>query len=323
MPEDKDRDPHDINSGGNGGGDGKENGAPAERTLVHRILRYVPNLLRDEWVNIGVLLYDPNTGERRLRLIEDEEEYDRLRSLHPRVDEESLRGLRDHMESRFSAATLSKGNGPIRSILRNGEGNPKPNATDWFQVLEKWDATLSQSVQLADPKATTADDINIEIDRLYKERVAIGQDFAPARPGRATTRDRMRDYINQVFRQAGMWNRIQTDVHVSEYTRDGDPMVLDYGYRRNDMIRGFVQTIALSRPDDAKLFAYTAQKIRGMSEQPGERFSHEFVAVTDVGFKAENENHKFLKKMLDDSGVEPLPLEGVAVWAAKLRHMMQ
>src|SRR5580700_10331013 len=103
---------------------GDISGAPAERTLVHRILRYVPNLLRDEWVNIGVLLYDPNTGERRLRLIEDEEEYDRLRSLHPRVDEESLRGLRDHMESRFSAATLSKGNGPIRSILRNGEGNP-------------------------------------------------------------------------------------------------------------------------------------------------------------------------------------------------------
>ena len=38
-----------------------------ERTFVHRILRYVPNLLRDEWVNIGVLLYDPDTGERRLR----------------------------------------------------------------------------------------------------------------------------------------------------------------------------------------------------------------------------------------------------------------
>jgi hypothetical protein len=316
MPEEKNRDPEHNSD--------NAPAAPTERALVHRILRYVPNLLRDEWVNIGVLLYDPNTGERRLRLIEEEEEYDRLRSLHPRVDEESLRGLREHMESRFNTATQSNSNGgPIRSTLRNGEGNPKPNATDWFQVLEKWDATLSQSVQLADPKATTADDINIEIDRLYRERVAVGQDTAPARPGHATTRDRMRDYMNQIFRQAGIWNRIQTDVHVSEYTRDGDPLVIDYGYRRSDMIRGFVQTVALSRPDDAKLFAYTAQKIRGMPKQPGERFSHEFVAVTDVGFKAENENHKFLKKMLDDCGVEPLPLEGVAVWAAKLRHMVQ
>jgi hypothetical protein len=299
--------------------------APTERTLVHRILRYVPNLLRDEWVNIGVLLYDPTTGERRLRLIEEEDEYDRLRSLHPRVDEKSLRGLRDHMESRFNAATQPNGNGgPIRRSLRNGEGNPKPGATDWFQVLEKWDATLSQSVQLAEPKATAADDINIEINRLYKERVAVGQDFAPAHPGHATTRDRMRDYMNQIFRQAGMWNRIQTDVHVSEYTRDGDPMVIDYGYRRNDRMRGFVQTIALStRPDDAKVFAYTAQKIRDRAEQPSGHFSHEFVAVTDVGFKTDNENHKFLKQMFDNFGVEPLPLEGVAVWAAKLRHMVQ
>jgi hypothetical protein len=315
MPEQDNRDPERKPKNAPGAG---------ERTLVHRILRYVPNLLRDEWVNIGVLLYDPTTGERRLRLIEEEEEYERLRCLHPRVDEESLRGLRDHMESRFGGAPPSNGNGgPIRGTLRNGEGNPQSIATDWLQVLEKWDATLSQSVQLADPKATTADDINTEIDRLYKERVAVGQSFAPVRPGRATTRDRMRDYMNQVFRQAGMWNRIQTSVRVSEYTLDGDPMVIDYGYLRNDRMRGFVQTAALSRPDDAKLFAYTAQKIRDRAKQPKGRFSHEFVAVTDVGLKPENENHKFLKKMLDEFGVETLPLDGVAVWAAKLRHMVQ
>ena len=317
MPEQDDRDPEHK------GQDAP--GAPAERTLVHRILRYVPNLLRDEWVNIGVLLYDPTTGERRLRLIAEEQEFDRLRHLHPRVDEESLRGLREHMESRLGAVPQSSGNGgPIRGTLRNGQGNTKPDATDWFQVLEKWDATLSQSVQFADPKATTAGDIDTEIERLYRERVAVRQNFAPVGPGRATTRDRMRDYINQVFRQAGIWNLIQTNVPVSEYTLDGDPMVIDYGYLRNDRMRGFVQTVALSsRPDDGKLFAYTAQKIREKAEQPRGRFSHEFVAVTDIGFKIENENHKFLKKMLDNFGIEPLPLDGVAVWAAKLRHMVQ
>ena len=68
----------------------RDSGAPAERTFVHRILRYVPNLLRDEWVNIGVLLYDPSTGERRLRLIEDVTEYNRVRRLHPRFDESAL-----------------------------------------------------------------------------------------------------------------------------------------------------------------------------------------------------------------------------------------
>jgi hypothetical protein len=33
-----------------------------ERLLVHRIVRYAPSLLRDEWINIGVLLFDPKRG---------------------------------------------------------------------------------------------------------------------------------------------------------------------------------------------------------------------------------------------------------------------
>src|SRR2546428_11009246 len=45
--------------------------APDARACAYRILRYAPNLVRDEWVNIGVLVFDPATGERRLRLIEE------------------------------------------------------------------------------------------------------------------------------------------------------------------------------------------------------------------------------------------------------------
>ena len=64
-----------------------------ERACAYRVLRYTPNLVRDEWVNIGVLVFDPHTGERRLRLIEEPEEYARVRRLHPRADEELLRAL--------------------------------------------------------------------------------------------------------------------------------------------------------------------------------------------------------------------------------------
>src|SRR5580700_12043517 len=81
----------------------------SERTCAYRILRYTPNLVRDEWVNIGVLVYDPRSGERRLRLIEEQEEYNRVRRLHPDADESLLRALRDHLESRFAAAAPSDG----------------------------------------------------------------------------------------------------------------------------------------------------------------------------------------------------------------------
>jgi Protein of unknown function (DUF3037) len=55
------------------------------------VLRCTPNLVRDEWVNIGILLFNSATGERRLRLIEDDEEYRRVRRLHPQADEALLR----------------------------------------------------------------------------------------------------------------------------------------------------------------------------------------------------------------------------------------
>jgi hypothetical protein len=295
-----------------------------ERSLVHRILRYVPNLLRDEWVNIGVLVYDPVTGERRMRLIEEEAEFDRVGRLHPRFDEENLRGLRDHLESRIGAAAGTPGNGePIHSTLRNGEGNPKPDTIDWLMILEKWDATLSQSLQLADPKATIADDINTETDRLFNERVAVGNNYAIARPHRPSARDQMRNYIEQVFRQANISNRIDRGVRVSDYSLDKDPLEIDYGYLRNDRMRGFVQTVSLStRLDDGKVFAYTARKIQALASNAKTGLSPEFVAVTDVDFKSENQNHAFLKEMFANTGIEHVLIEGAAVWVAKLRAVL-
>jgi hypothetical protein len=43
---------------------------------------------------IDVLIFDPKTGERRLRLIEEQDEYNRIRRLHPQADEMLLRAPR-------------------------------------------------------------------------------------------------------------------------------------------------------------------------------------------------------------------------------------
>jgi Protein of unknown function (DUF3037) len=317
MPEQDSRDPEH-----------NRDNAPAaltERTLVHRILRYVPNLLRDEWVNIGVLLYDPNTGERRLRLIEDTTEFNRVRRLHPRFDETTLRGLRDHLESRFGAAMAPNGSGgtflgTTRGSLRNGEGNPRPDSTDWLSILEKWDATLSQSLQLADPKATIADDLNTEIDRLYNERVAVIAVAGQIRTARPNSRVDMRRYCEQVFRQARVWDRIQKLVPMKEFTFESDRMKIDFGYRLNRK-RGFIQTVSVTRNTaDARLFADAARAIADFSK---DSFDAELTAVTDVALDRSNSEHNFVKELFQARLIEPVPLDNFAVWAAKLRPMLQ
>ena len=271
------------------------------RSCAYRIVRYTPNLVRDEWVNIGVLVFDPYTGERRLRLIEEEEEYRRVRRLLPVPDEKLLRGLRDDLENRFEAA-------------KNANGAEVPA---WLSLVAKWDDTLSNALQITPPKGVVdGGDLDSETERLYAEHVAVPQ--RAGRVGVPGSRGAIRSYCTQVFRQARLWERIDKAVRAEEYTFPGDPMRLDYSYRRNGT-RGFVQTLSVSRaPADAKLLAYTAERITAKA-----RLATEFAAVTDVPLLDGNDRHRFVRDTLREVGVEPVPMEGFAVWVAKLRPMLQ
>jgi|HubBroStandDraft_3_1064219.scaffolds.fasta_scaffold50636_2 hypothetical protein len=266
---------------------------PGETSCAYRILRYTPSLVRDEWVNIGVLLFDSQTGERRMRLIEEEEEYRRVRRLHPLADESLLRALRDDLEDRFQSASAN-----------------------WQELVAKWDNTLSNALQLAPQKGVFAADLDAELERLYSDHVALQR--APSRVGAPGSRAQMRSYCSQVFRQARLWERVEKSVRAAEFTFPGDPMRLDYSYRRNGT-RGFVQTLSVSRaPNDAKLFAYSAQHITARATQ-----KTEFAAVTDVSLNRGNDRHRFVSDALREAGIEPIPMEGFAVWVAKLKPMMQ
>jgi hypothetical protein len=128
----------------------------------------------------------------------------------------------------------------------------------------------------------------------------------------------MRSYCSQVFRQARLWDRIEKSVRASEFTFPGDPMRRDYSYRRNGT-RGFVQSLSVTRaPADAKPLAYTAERIIAKAS-----LKTEFAAVTDVALNAENDRHRFVRDTLRDAGIEPVAMEGFAVWVAKLKPLLQ
>jgi hypothetical protein len=269
-----------------------------EQALAYHILRYVPNLVRDEWVNIGVLVFNPETGERRLRLIEEQDEYNRVRRLHPWADEALLRALRDDLENRLDPGGRTNGSGA--------------SEIPWQKVLGKWDETLSNALQIAPQKGVLADDLDTEVERLYADHVAVPR--RSARPGLPGGRAGIRSYCAQVFRQAHIWERIEKSVRVAEFTFPGDPARLDYSYRRNGT-RGFVHTLSVTRaPQEAKALAYNVKHIADKAD-----YHTEFAAVTDVRLSRENERHRFVLETLGEAGIEPVPTEGLAVWVAKLR----
>ena len=285
----------------------EETGQPAQggpqRSFAYRVLRYSPNLVRDEWVNIGVLLFDPRTGERRLRLMEEPEEYNRVKRLHRDLDEAVLRDLRGGLEERFAAAN---GNG----TGTNGQGAALE------QLLKKWDEVLSNSVQLAPAKGVISSDLDAELERLYGDHVAVPRQSG--RVGAPGSRPQMRAYCQQVLRQARLWDQVQKFVPVAGYTFPGDPLKIDYGYRRNGTL-GFLHTLSVTRaPGAAKELAYTAQRIAAKAA-----LQTEFAAITDIQLDREKERDHFVQSTLRDAGVEPIALPQFAVWVARLKATMQ
>jgi len=234
-----------------------------------------------------------------LRLIEEQDEFNRVRRLHPQADEALLRRLRDDLEDRIESA--------------NGKSG---NRSDWQALLAKWDDTLSNALQLAQQKGTLAQDLDAELERLYNDHVALQR--APSRVGAPGSRAQMRSYCSQVFRQARLWDRIEKGVHASEFTFPGDPMRIDYAYRQNGT-HGFVHTLSVSRaPGEVKNLAYTAERIA--TKAP---WKSEFAAVTDVELTEGNLRHRFVRDTLHDAGIEPVALDHFAVWVAKLKPRLQ
>jgi hypothetical protein len=263
--------------------------AQALRPYAYHVVRYMPNLLRDEWVNIGILLFDPASGRLLQRIVEEEPEFERVQRLHPNTDRELLRRLSYDFTSQSAAAGV--------------------NALGYIARLEQ---TLANTVQLSPPKGLLAEDLEAELDRLYHVHVEVPRQGRSAED--LTSRNGIRARASQVFRGTGIWPRLQRRLRVEEFTFPGDPLRLDYGYRRNGT-RGFMQALSLSRdPGQAKVLAFTADAIR-------QKIGHsEFIAITEAEPRpAESSRHRFILGLLETRGIGLVPLERLAEWSYRLR----
>jgi hypothetical protein len=269
------------------------------RPCAYHVVRYLPNLVRDEWVNIGILLFDPANGRILRRLMEEPGEFARVRRLHPGADEELLRRLPEEFEAQFAVSA------PSLEARASESGGALGN-------LARLAQTLSNAVQLSAQKGLLAADLDAELDRLYRDHVE-----AP-RYGRVfedlATRNAIRTRANQVFRSTGIWPRLERRIRVAEFTYTGDPLRVDYAYRRNGT-RGFVQALPLGRdPAQAKILAFTADAIRAKLPKT------EFLAVTEVAPRPEdNPRHRFVTGLLEERGISVIPLTRLADWAFQLR----
>jgi hypothetical protein len=170
-------------------------------TLRYRVLRYTPNIVRDEWVNIGVLLEEAEGSRRAMRLIEEPSEIARVRRLQPGADEELLRALPSEFDARLQA--------------------PETKVQIY---LENLDQTLSNVLQFSPQKGLLSENFDTELDRLFRDHVA-----APptTRTGiLENTRAWIRARLNDVFRRHRILGKPERSIGVEEFTQPGDPLQL-------------------------------------------------------------------------------------------------
>ena len=194
-----------------------------------QLIRYVPDPVKNEFVNIGVLLRaegEPST----LRFTRD---WGRVRCLDPDADTQMLEALEIEVGQR------------LRTQAAN---HPKP-------IMALLEESLSNGLQISESKGYLAESFLAGLEDLMRRYVDTQRrPRSQQRGGRSALHAAMRTR----FEQAGVWTLMRKQIAAANYTRPGDPLRIDCGYRPNGVVRMF-QAISLeSDADDAKLLAFSA-----------------------------------------------------------------
>jgi hypothetical protein len=207
------------------------------RACEFHLLRYVSDAVRNEYVHIGVILREqgsPEGARPAAAMVRFTRDWRRVRCLDPEADTAVLEGMESELRTRFQAE-------PDGNLMR---------------LLKE---SLSLSVQMTEAKAYLAESLPAgmeELMRLYVEPPP--RERVPRLSGRAAIQARMRSE----FEHAGVWDLLRKRIAASEYTRPGDPLKIDIGYRPNGMIRMFHAVSLEPGVEMAKVLAFSAASLR-------------------------------------------------------------
>ncbi len=206
------------------------------------LIRYVPDVVKGEFVNIGVVLREARAelsagGQPARTQVRFTRDWARVRCMDADADTDLLEALE----------------GEIAARLIDGVSAREPKA-----VLEVLEDSLSNSLQLTEARATLAEDFPAGLEqlmRMYVEPMRVAR--VRTRSGRAT----IQAAVRTEFERAGVWGLMRKRIAASRYTRAGDPLRIDCGYR-NGMVRMFQAVSLEADVEAAKGLAFSAPRLR-------------------------------------------------------------
>jgi Protein of unknown function (DUF3037) len=198
------------------------------------LVRYVPDPVRNEFVNIGVLLRE--AGQPEQTVVRFTQDWARVRCVDPDLDVAMLEGLESELRGK-----LTEQGAQAQAMMR---------------VLED---SFSNAIQITEAKAYLAESMISGIEELMRLYVEPRKRQAAIRKsGRQAIHAKMRSQ----FERVGVWDFMRKRIAISGYTKPGDPLRIDCGYRPNGVVRMFHAVSLDSDTEWPKVLAFSAGAIR-------------------------------------------------------------
>ena len=278
---------------------------PNDLQCEFSLIRYVPDVVKGEFANIGVVLREAGSSSAEVKFTRD---WSRVRCIDPQADTEMLESLEAEIAARLAGGVEVK-------------VNAKP-------VLETLEDSLSNSVQLTEMRGTLAENLPAEMEqlmRMYVEPLRV----APERKkssGRAAIANEMRD----AFERAGVWRLMRKRIRAADYTQAGDPLRIDCGYKKiqqngfkDSAVRMF-QAVSLENDVEmAKGLAYSAGALReGVARVEGVEL--ELTAIVEpVARVADEEQYRFGVSAMEREAIRVLTLADIGRVAETARRELR
>jgi hypothetical protein len=200
------------------------------------LIRYVPDTVKNEFVNIGVLLREAEQdggGGARVSQVKFTRDWSRVRCVDPNADV----GLLEQLEMELQKKLVGE-----------------PQAL----MMKTLEESFSNAVQITEGRGCLAESVAEEMEQLMRMYVEpVRGEMAKRRSGRAAIALTMRNE----FERAGVWRLMRKRIAAAEYTRAGDPLKIDCGYRPNGVIRMFHAVSLESDVETAKGLAFSAPRL--------------------------------------------------------------
>ena len=257
------------------------------------LVRYVPDVAKGEFLNIGVFLSCPAEQFLDFAFSDD---WRRVARFHAEADTEFLKELPSHF--RHQIEEIKQQNGDLDDYLRQ---------------LQQ---SFSNLIQLSPPRTCLTVDLAALLLDLFNRYVGVHLALPADTGARKLIKRQMRASLGQEVLRHPYFRK---DVPASQWTNPGDPFVFDFGYKLTELPgrpNGRVKLIhTLSLKTDPKL----AKELRWTFDRVLEKERCHLTVGHEDKADPDDTSVRFSQSVLEHENIRLVPASGFAAYAQSVR----